>query len=81
MSKKWYGWSGSILEIDLTGRTIRRRPLSEKMAHQYLGQAGINARILYDRTSVATDPYSPEGRPLSSGPAPWREPCPLFRKI
>ena len=69
MSKKWYGWTGTILEVDLTNQTVQRRNLSEHLAYHYLGQAGINARILYDRVSSATDPYSPEA-PLIFGVGP-----------
>lgn len=73
MNKKWYGWSGSILEVDLTDRTVQKRPFSERMAHQYLGQAGINARMLYERTSAATDPIVLL-RLLSLESDRWREP-------
>jgi aldehyde:ferredoxin oxidoreductase len=69
MNKEWYGWSGSILEVDLSDRTVQKRPFSECMAHQYLGQAGVNARMLYERTSAATEPYSPSA-PLIFGVGP-----------
>jgi aldehyde:ferredoxin oxidoreductase len=49
MSKKWYGWTGTVLEVDLTNQTVQKRNLSEHLAYRYLGQAGINARMLYDR--------------------------------
>jgi aldehyde:ferredoxin oxidoreductase len=81
VNKKWYGWSGSILEVDLTDRTVQKRPFSERMAHQYLGQAGINARMLYERTSAATDPYSPAA-PLIFGVGPLAGTmASLFRQI
>lgn len=69
MSKKWYGWAGTILEIDLTHQTVQKRSLPEHLAYRYLGQAGINARLLYDRVSHTTDPYSPEA-PLIFGVGP-----------
>ncbi len=69
MSKKWYGWTGTILEVDLTKQTVQKRNLAEDLAYRYLGQAGINARILYDRVSATTDPYSPEA-PLIFGVGP-----------
>jgi aldehyde:ferredoxin oxidoreductase len=68
MSKKWYGWTGTILEVDLTNQTVRKRNLSDHLAYPSR-QAGINARILYDRVSSATDPYSPEA-PLIFGVGP-----------
>jgi aldehyde:ferredoxin oxidoreductase len=69
MSKKWYGWTGTILEIDLTHERIHKKPLSENLAYSYLGQSGINARLLYDRVSPNTAPYSPEA-PLIFGIGP-----------
>jgi aldehyde:ferredoxin oxidoreductase len=45
-TRKWYGWTGTILEIDLTTQTIHKVELPEELAYGYLGQAGINARIL-----------------------------------
>jgi len=69
MSKKWYGWTGTILKVDLTSQTVQKEELSEFLAHNYLGQAGINARLLYDRVSSACDPYSPDA-PLIFGVGP-----------
>ena len=68
-NKKWYGWTGTILEVDLTHKSVRKVGLSEQLAYSYLGQAGINARMLYDRVSSDTDPLSPEA-PLIFGVGP-----------
>ena len=59
-NRTWYGWTGTILEVDLTHESIRKVDLPEHLAYSYLGQAGINARILYDRVSSDTDPLSPD---------------------
>jgi aldehyde:ferredoxin oxidoreductase len=67
--KKWCGWAGTILEVDLTGGSVRKVGLSEDLAFNYLGQAGINARMLYDRVSSDTDPLSPDA-PLIFGVGP-----------
>ncbi len=69
MSRKWFGWSGTILKVDLTGGTVQRAALTEDLAYQYLGQAGINARILYDLVGPGTDPFSPNA-PLIFGAGP-----------
>ena len=69
MGKKWYGWTGTILEIDLTSQTIQKKELPEFLAYQYLGQAGINARLLYDGTASACDPYGPDA-PMILGVGP-----------
>ena len=58
-----------ILDVDLTNQTVKKRELTEHLAYRYLGQAGVNARILYDRVSSTTDPYGPEA-PLIFGVGP-----------
>ena len=68
-NRKRYGWTGTILEVDLTRSAVRKVDLPEQLAYNYLGQAGINARILYDRVSSDTDPLSPEA-PLIFGVGP-----------
>lgn len=68
-NRKWYGWTGTILEVDLTNGSVGKIELPEELAHKYLGQAGINARMLYDRVSADTDPFSPEA-PLVFGVGP-----------
>ncbi len=69
MSRKWFGWTGTILKVDLTGGTVQKAVLTEDLAYQYLWQAGINARILYDLAGPGTDPFSPEA-PLIFGAGP-----------
>ncbi len=69
MRRKWYGWTGTIVEVDLSAQAVHRRDLTEDLAYGYLGQAGINARLLYDRVSPSTDPYSPAA-PLIFGVGP-----------
>lgn len=50
-----YGWMGTILRVDLSSGKIGREPLSEELAHNYLGGRGINVRILYDEVKPGTD--------------------------
>lgn len=69
MSKRWFGWSGAILEVDLSSKTFIKRDLSRELANGYLGQAGINARILFDRIAPGMDPFDPSA-PLIFGVGP-----------
>lgn len=69
MSERWYGWAGKILEINLSTKTIVPQPLSREMAGGYLGQAGINAKFLYDYTTREMDPLAPAA-PLIFGVGP-----------
>lgn len=76
MNKRWHGWAGKILKVDLTGGMVVTEALPEKLAYGYLGQSGINARLLYDLASPGMDPYAPEAPlifgigPLGGTPAP-----------
>lgn len=69
MSKNWTGWAGRILYIDLSTQEVRVEPLSEELAFKFLGQAGINAKLLYDLTGPETDPLGPDN-PLIIGVGP-----------
>jgi len=62
------GWSGKILQVDLTNAKIWEEELSEELISGYTGGAGINARLLYDalRKNPEIDPLSPEN-PLIFG--------------
>jgi aldehyde:ferredoxin oxidoreductase len=43
-----FGWSGTILEIDLGSGKIDRRPLDIDFARQWLGGEGFGAKVLWD---------------------------------
>ncbi len=43
-----YGWSGKILQVDLSNSKVWEEDLSEDLASGYTGGAGINARLLYE---------------------------------
>jgi len=69
LAKPWYGWSGTILEVDLSSETIHKRELETSLAFGFLGQSGINARLLYELAGPEMDPFSPEV-PLILGVGP-----------
>ncbi len=54
------GYTGKVLEVDLSGGSVETRGLSQEMAEKYLGGKGFGARLLYDRLPVGVDPLSPE---------------------
>ncbi len=56
----WYGWAGSILNVDLTNMKIAREPLSLDFATKYIGGGGFATRILYDEVGPEVDPLEPE---------------------
>ncbi len=63
-----YGWSGKILQVDLSNSKVWEEDLSENLVSGYTGGAGINARLLYEmmRNNIQADPLSPEN-PLIFG--------------
>jgi len=67
---KWYGWTGTVLRVDLSTGKITKEPLSEDLAYNFIGGRGVNSKILYDETGPATDPLGPDNRVIiGSGPA------------
>lgn len=60
--RKWNGWVGTILRVDLSNGKIFKEPLSENLAYNFIGGRGVNSKILYDETGPATDPLGPDNR-------------------
>ncbi|MEO6062416.1 MAG: aldehyde ferredoxin oxidoreductase family protein [Thermoflexales bacterium] len=53
------GWTGRILDIDLSTGIIRTDALDEEMARLYLGGRGLGARLLWDLVGPDVDPLAP----------------------
>lgn len=56
----YYGHVGSILYIDLTSRSIWKKPLSLDLARKFIGGQGVGLNILYEMLKPKVDPLSPE---------------------
>ncbi len=54
------GYMGKILRVDLSTRKIETEELTDAVAEKFLGGSGLGAKILYEETSVETDPLGPE---------------------
>jgi len=54
------GYNGKILRIDLTTGTIDHQSLEESIVRKFIGGVGLAAKIIWDETTVDTDPFSPE---------------------
>ena len=63
------GLTGTILEVDLTAGTINKGSIPEKIWRDYLGGAGVAARLFFENVDPGVDPLSPDN-PLyiMSGP-------------
>lgn len=55
-----HGWSGKILDIDLSSGSVETRPLDSEIARQFLGGRGLGARLLWDLVGPEVEPLSPE---------------------
>ena len=63
------GWTGKILDIDLTSGEISTQPLDMEMARLFLGGRGLGARLLWDLVGPEVEPLSPENVLIfSTGP-------------
>ena len=58
--KTWHGYTGKILDVDLTSATLSQTELDRTVAKNYMGGKGFGARILYDQLAPHCDPLSPE---------------------
>jgi len=56
------GYIGKILRVNLTSGTLSDVSLTNELAEQYIGGAGMAARILYDELPPGTDPLSAENK-------------------
>jgi aldehyde:ferredoxin oxidoreductase len=65
-----YGWTGTMLRIDLTKGTAKREPTNMKLAKEYIGARGLGGRILADEVDHNVDALSPENK-LIFAPGPF----------
>ncbi|OUJ19289.1 Aldehyde:ferredoxin oxidoreductase [Methanonatronarchaeum thermophilum] len=72
----WYGWSGNVLEVDLDREKAFVREMDRDVARRFVGGAGYNAKVLYDRVGPDVRPLEPDNvicfgnGPLSGSLAP-----------
>ena len=57
-----FGWAGKILRVDLTKGHSIKEETPDYLIRDFLGGAGINAKILYDEVGPNVDPFDPENR-------------------
>ncbi len=56
--KTWYGYTGKILDVDLTSATLSEAELDPYLANDYMGGKGFGAKILYDQLPPRCEPLS-----------------------
>lgn len=57
---KSYGWTGKILRVNLTDKTVSVSPTDPYK--EYLGGMGLANKIMYDEVAPGTDPLAPENK-------------------
>jgi aldehyde:ferredoxin oxidoreductase len=55
-----HGYSGRILNVDLTSGAVAIETFDEAFAKTYLGGNGFAIRLLYERMAAGVDPLAPE---------------------
>jgi len=58
--KKRHGYSGKILDVNLTAADSAAAELDRTLAEDYMGGKGFGARLLYDQLPAGCEPLSPE---------------------
>lgn len=54
------GYMGKILRVDLSRRKVIIEDTEEEQAKKYIGGSGLGAKILFEETSVETNPLGSE---------------------
>ena len=54
------GYRGKILNVNLTSGATTVESLNEELLRQFIGGAGLGARLLYDMVDEGTDPLGPD---------------------
>ena len=57
---RFYGWAGTVLNIDLTASKIEKEPLDRSFAKKYLGASGFNSAKLFELVRPEVDALSPD---------------------
>ena len=55
-----FGYHGRFLRVDLSSGEIGDLPISEQQARDFIGGAGLSARLIYDHVRSDIDPLGPE---------------------
>ena len=59
-----YGWTGTVLRVNLTDRTIRKEALNEEWARAYVGGRGLGAKYLSEEMDPTVDALAPDNKLL-----------------
>jgi aldehyde:ferredoxin oxidoreductase len=57
-----HGWTGKILRVNLTKKSVVTQEFDADFARTWLGGRGFAAKILWDELKPSTDPLSPDNK-------------------
>lgn len=57
-----YGWTGTVLRVNLTTRQVSKEPLREDWARYFIGGRGLGAKYLFEEVDPQVDPLGPENK-------------------
>lgn len=64
-----YGWTGTIVRIDLSTGKIRKEKLNRKWAEDYIGGRGLGVKYFFEEVKADIDPLSAENKMIiATGP-------------
>jgi len=67
VATRFYGYTGKILNVDLSSKDITVTDLDEQVAKRFLGGLGLGVKILYDEVGPNADAMSPENIVIIAG--------------
>ena len=65
-----YGWTGTILRVDLANGTAKRERLDPKLARDYIGARGLGGKIIATEVDPSTDALGPDNK-MVFAPGPF----------
>jgi aldehyde:ferredoxin oxidoreductase len=57
-----YGWTGTLLRVDLSSGKVSREPLDPRVAREYIGARGLGGYIVRSEVDPKTDALSPANK-------------------
>ena len=64
-----FGWTGTVLRVDLSSHKIVKEPLDEELQLKYYGGRGLNSKFLYDELKPGIDPLGADNKVIfGTGP-------------
>ncbi len=55
-----YGYTGIMLDINLSGKTVNRLSLDHETLKKYLGGVGLTSKVIYEQVPKDADPLGPD---------------------